>query len=154
MVTRTPPAPKEWGRVRRAACGERPCRVRGCPSESGTSEARAREAHGRVPAIPCRASRGPVDRRYARRYAFCMTVQLVTRVPDDVAAAIDELVREGVFESRSEAVRAGLGELIERRRRVAIGRAIADGYRRLPQADDDLTWSDAASAAMIAEESW
>jgi Arc/MetJ-type ribon-helix-helix transcriptional regulator len=83
-----------------------------------------------------------------------MTVQLVTRVPDDLAAAVDELVREGVFESRSEAVRAGLGAMIERRRRVAVGQAIADGYRRVPQADDDLAWSDAASAAMIAEESW
>ncbi|MEA2371594.1 MAG: hypothetical protein QOH12_1988 [Solirubrobacteraceae bacterium] len=83
-----------------------------------------------------------------------MTVQLVARVPDDLAAAIDELVREGVFESRSEAVRVGLGAMIERRQRVAIGRAIVDGYRRLPQADDDLTWSDAASAAMIAQESW
>jgi Arc/MetJ-type ribon-helix-helix transcriptional regulator len=83
-----------------------------------------------------------------------MTVQLVTRVPDDVAAAIDDLVREGVFESRSEAVRLGLADMLEGRRRVAVGRAIADGYRRRPQRDDDLTWSDAASAAMIAEESW
>lgn len=83
-----------------------------------------------------------------------MTVQLVTRVPDDVAAAIDDLVRDGVFESRSEAVRAGLAAMIERRRRVALGRVIADGYRRVPQAGDDLTWSDAASAAMIAEDSW
>jgi putative addiction module CopG family antidote len=83
-----------------------------------------------------------------------MTVQLVTRVPDDLAAAIDELVREGVFESRSEAVRAGLRAMIDRRRREAVGRAIADGYRRVPQAADQLTWSDAASAAMIAEESW
>ena len=83
-----------------------------------------------------------------------MTVQLVTRVPDDLAAAIDALIREGVFDSRSEAVRAGLVAMIERRRRVAVGRAIADGYRRVPQTDDDLAWSDAASAAMIAEESW
>jgi Arc/MetJ-type ribon-helix-helix transcriptional regulator len=92
--------------------------------------------------------------RNAKRYAICMTVQLVTRVPDDLAAAIDELVREGVFESRSEAVRAGLGAMIDRRQRAAVGRAITDGYRRLPQAGDDLAWSDAASAAMIAEESW
>jgi putative addiction module CopG family antidote len=83
-----------------------------------------------------------------------MTVQLVTRVPDDLAGAIDELVREGVFESRSEAVRAGLRAMIDRRRRAAVGRAIADGYRRVPQAADELTWSDRASAAMIAEESW
>jgi Arc/MetJ-type ribon-helix-helix transcriptional regulator len=83
-----------------------------------------------------------------------MTIQLVTRVPDDVVAAIDELVREGIFESRSEAVRAGLADMMERRRRVAQGRAITDGYRRVPQVGDDLAWSDAASAAMIAEEPW
>jgi Arc/MetJ-type ribon-helix-helix transcriptional regulator len=83
-----------------------------------------------------------------------MTVQLVTRVPEDIAAAIDDLVREGVFDSRSDAVRAGLAVVIDRQQRAAVGRAIADGYRRLPQVDDDLRWSDAASAAMIAEEPW
>ena len=83
-----------------------------------------------------------------------MTVQLVTRVPDDLATAIDDLVREGVFESRSEAVRAGLVAMVDHRRRAAVGQAIADGYRRVPQNSDDLTWSDAASAAMIAEEPW
>lgn len=83
-----------------------------------------------------------------------MTVQLVARIPDDVAAAIDALVQEGVFASRSDAVREGLASVIERRRRLMVGRAIADGYRRIPQKDDDLAWPDAASAAMIAEEPW
>lgn len=83
-----------------------------------------------------------------------MAVQLVTRVPDDVAAAIDALVRDGVFASRSDAVRAGLTAVIEHRRRAAVGQAIADGYRRIPQADDELARPDAASAAMIAEEPW
>ena len=83
-----------------------------------------------------------------------MTVQLVTRVPDDVAATIDALVEEGVFASRSDAVRAGLAAVIDQRRREAVGLAISDGYRRTPQDGDDLAWSDAASAAMIAEEPW
>ncbi len=83
-----------------------------------------------------------------------MTVQLVTRVPDDVIAAVDRLVQEGVFESRSEAVRVGLAAVVEQRRREATGRAIVDGYRRIPQQDDELVWADAASAAMIAEEPW
>lgn len=83
-----------------------------------------------------------------------MTVQLVTRVPDDVAGAIDDLVREGVFDSRSDAVRAGLSVVIDRQRRLAVGRTIVEGYRRVPQTEDDLAWSDAASAAMIAEEPW
>ncbi|MBS1869197.1 MAG: hypothetical protein JSS99_05995 [Actinobacteria bacterium] len=83
-----------------------------------------------------------------------MTVQLVTRVPDAVAEAVDGLVRAGVFGSRSEAVRAGLEAVVERERRAAVGQAIADGYRRVPQDADDLTWPDAATAAMIAEEPW
>lgn len=83
-----------------------------------------------------------------------MTVQLVTRVPDDVAEAVDGLVQTGVFSSRSDAVRAGLEAVVERERRAAIGKAIVDGYRRVPQDDDDLAWPDAATAAMIADEPW
>lgn len=81
-------------------------------------------------------------------------VQLVTRIPDEVAEAIDDLVAARVFASRSDAVRAGLDAVIDRERRAAVGRAIVDGYRRVPQDDDDPEWSDAASAAMIAEEPW
>jgi len=83
-----------------------------------------------------------------------MPIQLVTRIPDGVAAAVDDLVREGRFASRSEVVRAGLDAVIERERRRAVGRAIVDGYRRVPQDGEDLDWPDAATAAMIAEEPW
>jgi Arc/MetJ-type ribon-helix-helix transcriptional regulator len=83
-----------------------------------------------------------------------MSVQLVTRVPEDLAHALDELVDAGVFSSRSDAVRAGLETVLERERRAATGRAIVDGYRRVPQANDDLSWPDAATSAMIAEEPW
>jgi Arc/MetJ-type ribon-helix-helix transcriptional regulator len=93
--------------------------------------------------------------RNAQRYAGgVVTVQLVTRVPDAVAKAVDGLVRAGVFASRSDAVRAGLEAVVERERRDAIGRAIVDGYRRTPQDEDDLAWPDAATSAMIAEEPW
>jgi len=57
----------------------------------------------------------------------CMTLQLVTRVPEDVAEAIDALVGEGAFASRSDVVRAGLDVVIERRRRIAVGQGITDG---------------------------
>jgi Arc/MetJ-type ribon-helix-helix transcriptional regulator len=83
-----------------------------------------------------------------------MPIQLVTRVPDSIAEAVDQLVEQGVFASRSDAVRAGLEAVVERERRDAIGRAIVEGYRRIPQDDDDLAWPDAATSAMIAEEPW
>lgn len=81
-------------------------------------------------------------------------MQLVTRVPDPLARAVDGLVEAGVFSSRSDAVRAGLEAVVDRQRREAVGRAIVEGYRRLPQGDDDLAWPDAATSAMIAEEPW
>jgi Arc/MetJ-type ribon-helix-helix transcriptional regulator len=83
-----------------------------------------------------------------------MTVQLVTRVPEAVADAVDDLVKAGVFDSRSDAVRAGLEAVVERERRAAIGQAIVAGYERIPQDADDLAWPDAATSAMIAEEPW
>jgi Arc/MetJ-type ribon-helix-helix transcriptional regulator len=83
-----------------------------------------------------------------------MTVQVVARIPDELAGAVDDLVRAGVFASRSEAVRAGLESVIDEQRRARVGRAIVDGYRRIPQEGDDLAWSDAASAAMISAEPW
>lgn len=81
-------------------------------------------------------------------------VQLVTRVDDALAAALDELVASGSVASRSEAVRLGLEQLIDQRRRAKIGEAIGEGYLRLPQADEEAAWSDAATIAMIAEEPW
>ena len=82
-----------------------------------------------------------------------MTIQLVTRVPEDVASSVDALVTDGVFASRSEVVRKALDLLIERERRAAIGRAILAGYERLPQEADDLSWT-AVRGAMIAQEPW
>jgi len=80
--------------------------------------------------------------------------QLVTRIPERLAEQVDALVAAGVVENRSTAVRLGLERLVEEHRRRAIGQAIADGYRRRPQAADEIGWADAATVAMIAEEPW
>lgn len=81
-------------------------------------------------------------------------VQLVTRVDDELAAAIDSLVDAGVVASRSDAVRQGLEALIDQRRRQLIGARIVEGYRRVPQSDDEGGWTRDASLQMIAEEPW
>jgi Arc/MetJ-type ribon-helix-helix transcriptional regulator len=80
--------------------------------------------------------------------------QLVTRVEDDLAAAVDELVAAGVVASRSEAVRLGLERLVDRFRRDEIGSRILRGYRAVPQTDEELGWADEASVRMITDESW
>ena len=83
-----------------------------------------------------------------------MTQLRGARVPDAMVDDVDELVADGVVANRSEAVRVGVEQLVDRHRRSKVGREIADAYRRLPQSDDESGWTDAAAAAMIAEEPW
>lgn len=80
--------------------------------------------------------------------------QLVTRVDDSLALALDDLVREGAVASRSEAVRLALREFLDRRRRAEEGLRIVGSYADRPQSDDEVAWSDAATARMISEEPW
>jgi len=80
--------------------------------------------------------------------------QLVTRVDERLVREIDELVAQGVLASRSEAVRRGLEELIERHRRARTGRAIVDGYLRVPQSEAEVGWADDATRRMIRDEPW
>lgn len=80
--------------------------------------------------------------------------QLVTRIDDDLATAVDELVAAGVVSSRSEAVRLGLQQLIDRHRRQQIGAQIVAGYRAKPQQEPEVGWADEATVRMIVEEPW
>jgi metal-responsive CopG/Arc/MetJ family transcriptional regulator len=80
--------------------------------------------------------------------------QLVTRIDETLLGEVDRLVAEGSVASRSDAVRLALSQLIERRRRRATGELIAGEYRARPQTESEVGWSDAATAAMIAEEPW
>jgi len=80
--------------------------------------------------------------------------QLVTRVDDELAAAVDELVATGVVSSRSQAVRLGLERLVDRHRRDVVGAGIVEGYRRRPQTEAEVGWADAASVGMISDEPW
>ena len=80
--------------------------------------------------------------------------QIVARLDDDLVTAIDDLVNEGVFESRSDAVRRALEFVVDRQRRKRIGEAIVEGYRRIPETDEEIAWADAATIAMIEEEPW
>lgn len=80
--------------------------------------------------------------------------QLVTRVDDELAAAVDELIATGVVANRSEAVRLGLQRLVDRHRRDQVGARIVAGYRAAPQADGEGGWADESTVSMIAEEPW
>ena len=79
-------------------------------------------------------------------------VQIVARIDEELAIKVDRLVDRGVVRSKSEAVRRGLRELVERERRQTIGVAIAEGYRRIPQTGSEAGWTDDSARSMVAEE--
>ena len=89
----------------------------------------------------------------AKRYVFRMA-QLITRVDDKLVAQVDAIVASGEAESRSDAVRRALEAMIDQRRRRLIGEAIAEGYRRMPETEEELRWADDNARSMIAEEPW
>jgi len=83
-----------------------------------------------------------------------MSEQIAVRLPDQLAQRLDELVRSGRFDSKADAVRAAINDLVEAERRRVIGDRIAEGYRRLPQSDEEVVAAEAAAARSIAEEPW
>ena len=83
-----------------------------------------------------------------------MSEQIAVRIPDALAASLEDLVSTGRFETRAEAVRVALEALIEAERRRRVGELIADGYRRLPQDDEEVDAARRAAIRSIEEEPW
>lgn len=80
--------------------------------------------------------------------------QFVTRLDDDLASEIDDLVARGVFESRSAAVREGLTAVVAAQRRIQIGETINEGYRQVPDTDEEMALARAMAKLMISAEPW
>lgn len=83
-----------------------------------------------------------------------MSEQIAVRLPDDLALALDELVRSGRFDSKADAVRAGLSALVDAERRRRVGESIVEGYLALPQDDGDVAAATEAAIRSIHEEPW
>jgi Arc/MetJ-type ribon-helix-helix transcriptional regulator len=83
-----------------------------------------------------------------------MSEQIAVRIPDELAESLDDLVSEGRFETKAEAIRAALQTLVDQERRRKVGELIADGYRRIPQGEDELEAARRAAIRSIEEEPW
>lgn len=80
--------------------------------------------------------------------------QIIARMDDQLMAQLDEIVASGEAESRSDAVRQALEAMIDQRRRRLVGEAIAEGYRRAPETEEELRWAAENARALVAEEPW
>lgn len=83
-----------------------------------------------------------------------MTIPVPTRFSEDDLALIDELVAQGVGESRSAVIREGVHQLAESVRRARIGETIAASYRLRPQTADDDELALASALALTEAEPW
>ncbi len=80
--------------------------------------------------------------------------QIAVRLDDELVERLDELISQGRFDSRAEAVRQAVGWMLEAERRRAVGEAIVEGYQRIPQTDEELAIAEANVRRLIDEESW
>jgi Arc/MetJ-type ribon-helix-helix transcriptional regulator len=83
-----------------------------------------------------------------------MTTPVPTRFTDDELALIDELVNQGIGESRSAVIRQGVHHLADSVRRDRVGAAIAESYRKRPQTSDDDELAMANAIALTEAEPW
>jgi Arc/MetJ-type ribon-helix-helix transcriptional regulator len=82
-----------------------------------------------------------------------MTTQLAVKLPDELLARLDQLVGEGRFASRSEAVRDGISRVVRDAERERIDVAFAAGFARHPD-DDSLAEAERLATEAIADEPW
>lgn len=83
-----------------------------------------------------------------------MTTPLPTRFTDDELALIDQLIRDGIGDTRSAVIRRGVHHLAEAVQRARTGEAIARSYRERPQAAEDDELAMASAVAMTEAEPW
>jgi Arc/MetJ-type ribon-helix-helix transcriptional regulator len=83
-----------------------------------------------------------------------MTTPVPTRFTDDELALIDELVEQGLGDSRSAVIRRGVRHLADAVRRARVGAAIATSYRERPQSPDDDGLAMASAIALTEAEPW
>lgn len=83
-----------------------------------------------------------------------MTTPVPTRFTDEELALIDELIDEGIGESRSAVIRRGVHHLADSVRRARVGAAIARSYRDRPQTTEDDELAMASAIALTEAEPW
>ena len=83
-----------------------------------------------------------------------MTIQVPTRFREDELAALDQLVADGVADSRSEAIRLAVARLHDHHRRARIGEEITAAYRAMPQTSEDLEWAMDSADDLATAKTW
>lgn len=80
--------------------------------------------------------------------------QIAVKLPDGLVRDLDELVAQGLFSSRSSAVRRAVEMVVAGQRRDALERAYANGYREIPESESELAEATRLATQAIDDEPW
>ncbi len=83
-----------------------------------------------------------------------MTTQIAVKLPDRLIVELDRLVEAGAFDSRSQAVRAGLEGVVTARRRDDVDQQYRDASARVPETDAELSDANRLAVDAIHDEPW
>ena len=84
-----------------------------------------------------------------------MSEQIAVRLPDALAAALDDLVApRGRFVTKADAVRSAIEQLVDQEERRRIGEAITEGYLRIPLTEEEIAEAHREGIRSIEEEPW
>ena len=82
------------------------------------------------------------------------TKQVPIRLSSALLADLDQLVLNGLYQSRAAAIRAGIEAIIEADRQRRIDREIVAGYTRHPPTEAEERAAHASMREAIEEEPW
>jgi metal-responsive CopG/Arc/MetJ family transcriptional regulator len=82
------------------------------------------------------------------------SIQIAVRLPSELLQAVDDLIGEGISDTRAELVRRAIEMFVDGIERIRIDQAILEGYRRKPITRDEEASGLAALRQSIAEEPW
>ncbi len=78
---------------------------------------------------------------------------ITVRMSDERVAAVDALVASGRA-SRTAVIVEAIDRLVAELERERIDREIIEGYRRVPETDEELEWAERSTIESIREEPW
>ncbi|MEX2618833.1 MAG: ribbon-helix-helix domain-containing protein [Egibacteraceae bacterium] len=83
-----------------------------------------------------------------------MTRQIALKFPEELAAALDDLVTRGLYRNRSQAVRVAVEALVRRSESERIDAAFVDGFARHPDRPEEIADATRLGIEAIEDEPW
>ena len=76
------------------------------------------------------------------------------RLPDEMIIEIDGLIEAGSFSTRTDVIKGALQRLLADLERERIDQAIIEGYRRIPETEEEMAQAYQNAKEMVDEEPW